>query len=110
MNKIYNFVYIRLEGSLLCLIINLRNFLKKVNIRIKYIDNNYLVFDKENKLFAKNKHRFKRLVNIGFKQRSSQLAKIYMLDKVSFVDGDDVVDVGADMGEIFFYFKFIKKK
>ena len=110
MNKIYNIIYISLEGSLLCLIINLRNFLKKVNIKIKYIDNNYLVYDKQNILFAKNKHRFKRLVNIGFKQRSSQLAKIYMLDKVSFEDGDNVVDVGADMGEIFFYFKFIKKK
>ena len=109
-NIVYNFLYIRLEGSLLCLIINLRNFLKKVNIKIKYIDNNYLVYDKQNILFAKNKHRFKRLVNIGFKQRSSQLAKIYMLDKVSFEDGDNVVDVGADMGEIFFYFKFIKNK
>ena len=104
-SKIYLFLYKKFENNSLCALVNLRNFIKNLNTRIHFRENYYVLEENNNKLFVKNKFRLKRVAEKGLK-RSDDLAKIYMLDSINFEDGDNVIDVGANIGEIRFYFQF----
>ena len=105
-SKIYLFLYKKFENNSLCALVNLRNFIKNLNTRIHFRENYYVLEENNNKLFVKNKFRLKRVAEKGLKARSDDLAKIYMLDSINFEDGDNVIDVGANIGEIRFYFQF----
>tara|TARA_B100000214_G_scaffold339160_1_gene284775 strand:+ start:50 stop:844 length:795 start_codon:yes stop_codon:yes gene_type:complete len=104
-SNIYTFLYKKFENNLLCLLVNTRNFLKNLNTRIHFKENLYVLEENNNKLFVKNKFRLKRIAEKGLGARSNDLAEIYMLNSVNFEDEDNVVDVGANIGEIYFYFQ-----
>ncbi len=95
--------------NLFCIFLNLRNFLKKKNIRFKYQDKMYVLKQKEKKWFFKNKYRLLRNVN-GLEVRAKQLHDIYQLNQVEINDKDLVVDIGANYGEFFNVFDLILNK
>ncbi len=46
----------------------------------------------------------------GFKARADDIAKTYFVDKIHFIDGDIVIDCGANMGDLFLWFNLQGKK
>lgn len=46
----------------------------------------------------------------GFEARAEEIAKTYFIDKIHFDDGDVVIDCGANMGDLFLWFRLQQKK
>ena len=56
-----------------------------------------------------NRSRPRSLYKYGLKSRAYELANSYKLDQISFKDRDIIIDCGANYGDLWLYFKFLKK-
>ena len=107
MSKLDRFRKISLlaNGNLFCALFNLENILLGRPGRINYEASTKMYFSKFNgdKLYFSEKKR-SWVYNKGVNIRVSQLAESYFLDKINFKKDDLVVDCGANIGELYFYF------
>jgi FkbM family methyltransferase len=62
--------------------------------------------EKELLTFGTNFRRLFQLNLFGIRDRKIKLAESYFLSRISFEDGDVVIDVGANWGDLHGYFKF----
>jgi len=89
---------------LFSIFVNLRCFVKKSEVRCSF-DSDLGVFkvtSKEGCRFASVNSRVLTYLD-GFAARAEYIGRTYMLDLISFMDGDLVVDCGANMGDLEFY-------
>ena len=87
--------------------LNLLLFLFKKNIRIKKEGSFYLVYSESYKLYFYLLERLDIFLN-GIEFRFKKLFNEYFLDLIDFEEGDIIVDCGAHLGEILYYFKDTK--
>lgn len=87
--------------------LNLIFFLFNKNIRIKKEGSFYLVYSESYKLYFYLLERVDVFIS-GIEFRFKKLFDEYFLELIDFEEGDNVIDCGAHLGEILYYFKDIK--
>lgn len=87
--------------------LNLIFFLFRKNIRVKKKGSFYLVYSESYKLYFYLLERVDIFIN-GIESRFEKLFDEYFLDLIGFEEGDNVIDCGAHLGEILYYFKDVK--
>tara|TARA_B110000003_G_scaffold272417_1_gene308253 strand:- start:1385 stop:2188 length:804 start_codon:yes stop_codon:yes gene_type:complete len=87
--------------------LNLIFFLFRKNIRVKKKGSFYLVYSESYKLHFYLLERVDLFIN-GIESRFKNLFDEYFLDLIGFEEGDNVIDCGAHLGEILYYFKDVK--
>ena len=87
--------------------LNLIFFLFKKNIRIKKEGSFYMVYSESYKLYFYLLERVDVFIN-GIESRFKKLSDEYFLNLIDFEEGDNVIDCGAHLGELLYYFKDIK--
>ncbi len=103
-NKVFGkllFYLIKLE---LVSFLNLLFFLFKKNIRIKKEGDFFLVHSESYKLYFYLLQRLDIYLS-GVEFRFKKLFHEYFLDFIDFEEGDNIIDCGAHLGEILYYFK-----
>ena len=78
---------------------NAWNRLRRRQMRFAFLDGAYLAQDGADRFWFSNPKRA-RLIRHGLKARREKLARQYFLDILTFAEGEVVVDVGANVGEI----------
>ncbi|MAQ62791.1 MAG: hypothetical protein CMA48_00500 [Euryarchaeota archaeon] len=114
LNKILK-IKILIKGKFLSLIINktsgkffssLVNFFFSDKGKIYFENDLYIYKDKENKLFYTNKRVLRP--TFGFEELVNELGEDYLLQFISILENDLIVDCGANIGE--FYHSIRKKQ
>tara|TARA_B100000579_G_C22848332_1_gene865804 strand:- start:3734 stop:4615 length:882 start_codon:yes stop_codon:yes gene_type:complete len=114
LNKILK-IKILIKGKFLSLIINktsgkffssLVNFFFSDKGKIYFENDLYIYKDKENKLFYTNKRVLRP--TFGFEKLVNELGEDYLLEFISILENDLIVDCGANIGE--FYHSIRKKQ
>jgi FkbM family methyltransferase len=98
--------------EIFCIISNLYFTIINSKVRFKYQKNGfYCAIEDDLVINFKNKEQALSVYKNGLNQRFEQLEKAYFLDKIKFSEGDVVVDCGANVGDIYFYFsKYLNLK
>jgi len=96
------------DKSFFCFI---RNFLEYIffnqKFSLKYFNNKYL--RKYNNLNIYFPHKIRTIMyGRGYNFRLKTLANDYFINKITFNEGDTIVDCGANIGEIYLYFKILQ--
>ena len=119
MTKIFKFLHknfldlltdllLKTSGSLYCFIFNINFFLQRVSTRVKYKNGFYNFFDKNFSIFVINKrYGFFAYCN-GITKRAFWLHDDYCIDQINFQNNDLVIDCGANVGDFYLKFKFLK--
>lgn len=84
--------------------LNLILFLFKRDIRVKKEGSFYFVYSETYKLYFYLLERVDIFLS-GIDSRFKKLFHEYFLDLIDFEEGDNIVDCGAHLGEILYYFK-----
>ena len=100
------------EGNLACHLINIELALRSRH-RISYSPEKCLYYThipgKEGVIYGANAYSLgMRVMRNNIIDRAKQLAEKYSLDTVDISDGDTVIDVGANIGEIGLYFTLVR--
>ena len=99
-----------LSPFLSCILVNIRQIiLFRSRTKFYYSKRNNLFFSKDNKrkLYFVSLYRQVRLHSRGISSRIKSLSNDYFIDMVDINDNDNVVDCGANIGEI--YYAFLRK-
>lgn len=91
-----------LSDSQFILFKNLFSILARESIRYKYKDGLVEVQDNEN-IWCTHRYR-SHLYSQGLALRGLSLGKTYFLSQIDFLNGDYVIDCGANMGDLQLYF------
>ena len=89
------------KNSLFCFLCNL---IYGKNGKISFVDNMYTKQLENNKIYYPNKRIVR--VMVDHNKQFDKLFRTYALDKISFDNNDLVLDCGANVGELFFSFKY----
>jgi len=96
-----------LPGKLFCTMFNVRSYFKGKNVKFD-ADSASKVFkvisDNKIRYFYSRRQNFNCYSN-GINSRALAIGKIYQLEKIDFMDGDLVVDCGANVGDLKLYFE-----
>ena len=98
-------IFIKINISLAEFYIYLANKFK-INIKTSINNEGIKLSDGDDHLFITSIYRLDKYSK-GIKNRYLYLRDCYLLDLIDFIDGDNVIDVGANIGEIY---KLIKKE
>jgi FkbM family methyltransferase len=113
MKRIFSFFWMFIlkisKKKLFCVLLNIRNFIKRKKIYFRFVDNFYILKQNKKSWFFKNKYRLLRNVD-GLEKRAEQLHDIYQLKNTNINDQELIVDIGANYGEFFNVFDLILKK
>lgn len=107
-NLAFTIVMNYLSKNIFCAVINFINYFRKLNIKFKYIDSKYCLFENNLKYFFTDKRNGYIQLSRGIKAASKNIGEIYMLNKIDFKDKDIIIDVGANIGILSTYFYFNK--
>ena len=88
--------------------INLFNRQRLKIIKIKNKVNIYKLYDHKDFIYISSINRIVKYTS-GIKARLLNLANCYFLDDIQFKSGDVIIDVGANIGEIYKYFEYFLK-
>lgn len=100
---------VRYDGALCTRLLNTASVLKRTGVTFHYDPNNkaYGYVDDE---YGKPVYFFHKkraiMYRKGILARTSLLARDYFLSRIPFSDGDVVIDCGANIGELYFWFLF----
>ena len=109
-DNIFELLLLNLQGHWFVYLFNLRAVINRRDIRLRYIPENgiYQAISCGFKRYffeeAQNYYSYKR----GFRRRAFLLARQYHLDKINFLDGDVIIDCGANVGDLELYFNFLR--
>jgi FkbM family methyltransferase len=106
-NKVFGklvFYSIKLE---ILIFLNLTFFLFKKNLRVKKEGGFYLVYSGSYKIYFYLLQRVDLYLK-GIDFRFKNLFNEYFLDLIDFEEGDNIIDCGAHLGELIYYFKDTK--
>lgn len=105
-----------LPTPIFLLFFNLRYQVFKHRYKIRRISyNSYKLFEVVNKERNLHKYFYFRergyiFLKNGFKKRGEQIGNDYMLNNIAFSENDLVIDVGANFGDLLFYFENLNIK
>jgi FkbM family methyltransferase len=105
---IYNSFMLKKDKKFFALLFNLKSFLNKKSLRVKWNENHFVTLDKN---FPDIKYTFRNVVQgnmtykYGLQSRADGLARAYFLDQIDFNDKDIFLDCGANVGDLLLYFK-----
>ena len=77
---------------------------KSVEIKVKYLNNNYFIID-DNKKYKFFPVERISIYHKGLAGRAKQLREDYLLKNIKFEDNDIVIDVGANNGDFYLCFE-----
>ena len=103
-NKVFGTLLFYLIKLKIVNFLNLLFFLFEKDIRIKKEGAFYLVYSESYKLYLYLLERLDLFLD-GFEFRFEKLFHEYFLDLIEFEEGDNIIDCGAHLGEILYYFK-----
>lgn len=97
------FKRVTLNAKFACRVQNTFQRLEGSDVRFRCDDNDgsYYAFDRSEKRCFLEQERGFKLYSQGIRKRSNDLFSSYCLDQISFVNGDVVVDCGANYGDLF---------
>ena len=110
-SKILYFVYFcffKIHYKIALFGINLFNKQRLKITKIKNKDNIYKLHDHKNFIYISSTNRIVKYTR-GIKARYLNLANCYFLNDIQFKSGDVIIDVGANIGEIYKYFEYFLK-
>lgn len=86
---------------------NLKLILKKSHLRIAYdkVSNLYSITDGNKTIFFGNLVRGHRLYQKGIDNRAKEIFYSYLLDKITFIKNDIIIDCGANYGDLWLCLK-----
>lgn len=89
---------------------NLMLTLKGKNDQIKYDTHlkRYLIENSKRKLIFQNKKQAVHSYKNGLNRRAAEIGQAYMLNEINFLEGDYVVDCGANVGDLLLFFELNK--
>tara|TARA_E500000178_G_scaffold41599_1_gene37306 strand:- start:1142 stop:1924 length:783 start_codon:yes stop_codon:yes gene_type:complete len=92
-----------------CKIFNIKSFLLKRKVRLSYQNKNKFYFAEELSERITFCHRKQGLYSYsnGIIKRINTIKNDYLLKKISFQNKDCIIDVGANVGDFYQYFKYI---
>ena len=93
------------KGNSFCLLLNIINKIYGKKDRYKYQDKKYIILNnKYNVVFPYRKQGLYAYFD-GLEERIKSIENEYMLHHIKFHSGDYIIDVGANIGDLFLYFK-----
>lgn len=105
--RIYGDLILKFNSKPFCIFFNLAAKLRNVDIQI-YFDQKskrYSAISDQYKLHFYHPKQAHMAYHKGIDFRAIDLAESYLLHKINFVDGDVVVDCGANVGDLKLYFR-----
>lgn len=95
------------DGPLYVLLLNLLCWARGTGVKFYYHrdTDSYSYFDKSVRRVISFRHKSRAILYLkGIAQRAQGLGENYLFSRIEFAPGDCVVDCGANIGEIYFYF------
>jgi FkbM family methyltransferase len=95
----------KFDGRLFCILCNIYFFITLKKTRFSFDGSIFKA--KEDSIFIhfKNKKQGLNVYSNGLLRRAKKIGSTYFMDLITFEDGDFIVDCGANVGDLFFYFK-----
>lgn len=114
--RIMRFIYTRFAlkftGSQYIALINILAFIQNTGVKFFY-DSATKEFSYKDSKYSERiyfRHKTRALMYItGIRSRAQSLGNSYLLDQIPFENGDVVIDCGANIGELYYWFKFSNK-
>ena len=105
------FIIRKTSGRLFVFLSNLRALIHGFKGRFTYENKNYFIYNEPNKKNKSIKYKFSSrrrspYYSYGLFARGQTLSKEYMFANINFVNGDVVIDCGANSGDLYLYFFF----
>ena len=113
----YRSFALKQSSRLFCLLFNFRSLILRTEVKMTIQENNlfkvspretwHYLQDVPSRIFVEKFHNYVNYSN-GLHKRAQSLAQSYLLNRVTFFDGDLVVDCGANVGDLKLFFDFEK--
>ena len=111
--KFYDYFMLKTDKKLFCHIMNIKLIMRRLDCRFDYdrMSNKYICLYgkyKKEKIYFYHRTQGNMAYKNGVLTRSTSIGNAYHLPLINFKDGDLVVDCGANVGDLFLYFKLKK--
>lgn len=105
MDRYYRKQIVKTSGYLFCFLFNFRSLLRGKDVLFRYVGSGkYSVISKKYKRFFYSKSQNLFSFSNGISERAVVIGNDYMLDSINFLDGDVIIDCGANIGDLKLYF------
>jgi len=110
--NVYNIILFGSKGRAFVFLFNFKAWALKISNRIEFdaASVRYFLKEKSNRskilLTFANEYQAAQAYARGLEHRAESIGKTYFLDKIAFVKNDLIVDCGANVGDLFFWFQF----
>ncbi len=101
---------LKFNGSIFCLIFNFRSIVLNKKVRFSFDKKNSLYFVKEGsrKLAFFHKKQALYAYSNGIFMRIQTIKKDYLLENINFKKSDVIIDIGANVGDLYQYLNSLK--
>ena len=107
LKKFFFYFTIKFNKNFYCSFFNIYSFLFGNKRKIKY-ESIYYFLEENNKSWRfYHRHQGLMAYSNGLLKRGLQLRKEYLIEKINFYNGDEIIDCGANNGD--FFYLLIKK-
>lgn len=104
LKKFFFYFTVKFNKNFYCFFFNIYSFLFGIKAKIKY-ESIYYFLEENNKSWRfYHRHQGLMAYSNGLLKRGLQLRKEYLIEKINFYNGDEIIDCGANNGDFFLSF------
>lgn len=104
LKKIFFYFTVKFNKNFYCFFFNIYSFLFGIKAKVKY-ESIYYFLEENNKSWRfYHRHQGLMAYSNGLLKRGLQLRKEYLIEKINFYNGDEIIDCGANNGDFFLSF------
>lgn len=104
LKKFFFYFTVKFNKNFYCFFFNIYSFLFGIKTKIKYASTYYFLEENNKSWRFYHRHQGLMAYSNGLFKRGLQLRKEYLIEKINFYNGDEIIDCGANNGDFFLSF------
>jgi FkbM family methyltransferase len=104
LKKFFFYFTVKFNKNFYCFFFNIYSFLFGIKTKIKYASTYYFLEENNKSWRFYHRHQGLMAYSNGLLKRGLQLRKEYLIEKINFYNGDEIIDCGANNGDFFLSF------